>query len=106
MSDRSIEQEHEMLMLGLIHMLGENAWTFLGKRVNPGSDKEEVVLPAARAMIDTLGALKERTEGRLTERERSMLESLLTNLRLNYLEEMKAEANKPKEASASSEPSS
>ena len=99
--ERGIDEEHEALMIGLIFMLAESAWTSLGKRVNPVTGKEEVSLPAARAMIDTLGALKERTSGNLKDRERSLLENQLTNLRLNYVEVLKAEQSQKPEEPAS-----
>lgn len=85
-----IEQEQELLMMKLIMMLAENAWVLLGKRSNPVTGKEETDLGGARYFIDTLGALKDRTEGRLTSRESTLLETELTNLRLNYVEGLKA----------------
>lgn len=84
-----IEQEQELLMMKLIMMLTENAWVLLGKRTNPVTGKEEIDLAGARYFIDTLGALKDRTEGRLTSREVTLLETELTNLRLNYVEGLK-----------------
>jgi hypothetical protein len=74
---------------------------FLGKVRNPVTDKVERDLVGARALIDLLAELEEKTEGRLEDDEKKMLQKALTELRLNYLDEMSkpappaAETGKP-----------
>ena len=87
MSSEDTVDQKEALMMSLIMMLSENAWTMLGKRVNPATGEEEKNLEIARVMIDMLDVLRERTESTLTARERQLLQGQLTNLRLNYVEE-------------------
>ncbi len=112
MSPVESAEEKEAMMLSLIMMLSENAWTMLGKRANPVTNKEEISLEGAQAMIDILHVLQIRTEGNVTERENSMLQAQLTNLRLNYVEVAREhggsadtgeEAKAPEEAAAAAE---
>lgn len=43
-------------------------------------------LPAAQQMIDILSLLEEKTRGNLTPEERQLIDALLYDLRLRYLE--------------------
>ena len=72
-------------------MLGlqQSAMISLGKLMNPLSRKIEVQLDAARDVIDTLAALEFRTQGRLEPDEARVLQQVLTELRMNYLDEVK-----------------
>lgn len=47
-----------------------------------GADAREV----GRALIDTLGMLQEKTEGRLDDDERELLEQTLVALRFRYVQ--------------------
>ena len=46
----------------------------------------EANLPAAQQMIDILALLEEKTRGNLTAQERQLLEQLLYELRMRYIE--------------------
>lgn len=48
--------------------------------------KSEANLPAAQQMIDILALLDEKTRGNLTAEERQLLEQVLFELRLRYVE--------------------
>jgi hypothetical protein len=48
----------------------------------------------AQAVIDTLGMLKEKTQGNLTEQESKMLEEVLHQLRIGYVSFVKNENSK------------
>lgn len=85
-------EESQLLFMGLVSMLSENAFMALGKLSIPGQDEPQVSLPVARQLIGTLEVLQARTEGKLSTQERQHLDLNLTNLRLNYLEVEKAEA--------------
>ena len=61
--------------------------TFLGKLVNPVTGRTERSLEAARWHIDLLGAIAERTRGNLAPDEDRLLTQVLTNLRLNFVQE-------------------
>ena len=61
----------------------------LGKIPNPSTNKTEEDLTQAIFLIDTLGMLKEKTKGNLTQEENELLENLLYELRLQYVESQK-----------------
>ncbi|OGC92022.1 MAG: hypothetical protein A2142_03200 [candidate division Zixibacteria bacterium RBG_16_48_11] len=77
----------------LVLMFQTAALQQLGKLINPLSGKVEQNLEQAKFSIDILGMLEEKTKGNLSSEEQRFLESVLSGLRLNYVEEV----NKPKE---------
>ncbi|MFN8547973.1 MAG: DUF1844 domain-containing protein [Candidatus Eisenbacteria bacterium] len=70
-------------------VLQQQQWTMiqLGKMVNPITGEASRDLDAARMSIDLLGMLQEKTKGNLDSGEERLLSSVLTTLRLNYVEE-------------------
>ena len=58
--------------------------------------------PAAQQMIDILALLEEKTRGNLTAEERQLLEQILYELRMRYVEASKTAANQPPSPRASS----
>lgn len=77
------------LFLQLLLGLQQAAMVALGKLMNPVSGRIERNLEAARNTIDTLSALEVRTRGNLGADEQRVLTQVLTDLRMNYLDEMK-----------------
>jgi len=77
------------LFLQLLFGLQQAAMVALGKLMNPVSGKVERNLEAARNTIDTLSALETRTRGNLESDEQRVLTQVLTDLRLNYVDELK-----------------
>ena len=77
------------LFLQLVLGLQQSAMIALGKLMNPLTRKVEVHLEAARDTIDTLAALEARTRGSLEPDEARVLQQALTDLRMNYLDEVK-----------------
>jgi hypothetical protein len=53
-------------------------------------------LPAAQQMIDILALLEEKTKGNLTAEERQVLEQVLYELRLRYVQAQKDDADRPR----------
>ncbi len=82
------------LFLQLLLGLQQSAMMSLGKLMNPISRKIETNLEAARDAIDTLAALEARTQGKLEPDEARVLTQVLTDLRMNYLEELKKTGGK------------
>jgi hypothetical protein len=78
-----------ILFLQLVIGLQQSAMIALGKLRNPITDKVETDLETARATIDTLAALESRTRGNLERDEARVLEQVLADLRLNYVDETK-----------------
>jgi Domain of unknown function (DUF1844) len=63
-----------------ILLQAQNAGLFLGQIPNPVSGEKSVNLRAAKSVIDSLGMLKNKTAGNLTEHEAKLLETALKNL--------------------------
>jgi hypothetical protein len=73
----------------------------MGKVVNPLSGKVERNLEMARHSIDMLAMIQDKTKGNLSESESGFISHVLTELRMNYVEEVnKPQAEPPKEAAA------
>ena len=77
------------LFLQLILGLQQSAMMSLGKLMNPITRKVESDLDTARATIDTLEAIEIRTRGNLDSDEARVLQQVLADLRMNYVDEVK-----------------
>ena len=73
----------------VLEMLRYQAWVGMGKIVNPQTQAIDRNLEAARMAIDLLVELETKTEGNRSEPESKLLQSVLTELRLNFVEEQK-----------------
>jgi hypothetical protein len=69
--------------------LGSSALLHLGELERPGAGAAEKDLPMAKHTIDILAMLQDKTRGNLTPEEAKLLESLLFDLRLRYVEARK-----------------
>lgn len=70
----------------LLSGLATQALMSLGELENPFTKKSEVDLPEARFHIDMLELMQEKTKGNLTSDEDRMLQGLLYDLRMRYVE--------------------
>ena len=70
----------------------------LGKITHPMTGKVERDLETAKFLIDLLGVMELKTKGNLSGDEERFLGSVLTNLRLNFVQE----ANRPDSPDADS----
>ena len=77
------------LFLQLLLGLQQSGMMSLGKLMNPISRKIETHLDVARDTIDTLAALEVRTRDNLEPDEARVLQQVLTELRMNYLDVVK-----------------
>ncbi len=67
--------------------LSASAEIHLGKLAAPGSDKPAAPNPREAAhLIEVLAMLKEKTAGNLDESEEQLLEAVLYDLRMQYVE--------------------
>ncbi|HEY5961989.1 MAG TPA: DUF1844 domain-containing protein [Polyangiaceae bacterium] len=66
--------------------LSHSAYLHLGDAPNPTSGRAELNLTMARQTIDLLGLLERKTQGNLTGEEERILEQVLYELRLRYVE--------------------
>ena len=60
-----------------------------GEIPNPMSGKSETDVPVAKQMIDILGMLREKTRGNLDAGEQRLMEDILFDLRMKYVEAVK-----------------
>ncbi|HYM80648.1 MAG TPA: DUF1844 domain-containing protein [Candidatus Limnocylindria bacterium] len=88
MSDESPSRQ-AALFLQLVLGLQQTGMMALGKLMNPLTRKIERNLDVARDTIDTLGALEARTRGNLEPDETRVLQQAVTDLRMNYVDEVK-----------------
>ena len=93
MSDTSPSRQ-AALFLQLVLGLQQSGMMALGKLMNPITRKIETHLEAARDTIDTLAALEARTRASLEPDEARVLQQALTELRMNYLDEVKKAGTK------------
>ncbi|MCS7231100.1 MAG: DUF1844 domain-containing protein [Elusimicrobiota bacterium] len=84
-------EEKINLFIALITSLASTCWMQLGKVPNPMTNKIEKELESAKFTIELLRMLKNKTQGNLTTEEEQVLISVITDLELNYAEEVKKE---------------
>ena len=77
------------LFLQLVLGLQQALMIGLGKLMSPMSGKIERNLEAAKNTIDTLAAIEARTRGNLEPDEQRVLTQVVTDLRMNYVDEVK-----------------
>ncbi len=87
----------EQLFDNLISSLVHSVWVSLGKIKNPMSDKIERNLFAASMNIDMLDMLYKRMDSNLSEQEEAYLSRILSELKMNYIEEKKIGEDLPEE---------
>ena len=74
--------------------LSSSALFHFGEIPDPISNQKQRNLPMAKQTIDILGMLKEKTAGNLTEQEDKLLDNLLYDLRMRYINETKKDPSK------------
>ncbi len=85
----AVPSRQAALFLQLVLGLQQSAMISLGKLMNPMSRKIETNLEIARDTIDTLAAVEARTKGNLEPDEARVLAQVLSELRMNYVDEVK-----------------
>ncbi len=91
------EKKKDERFVGLINQFYVGGMAHLGKLPNPVSGKVEENLEMAKEMIEILKMLERKTKGNLNKEEESMLKSFVTNLQLNYVEEIGKKGKEEKE---------
>lgn len=83
------------LFYQLILSLHAGSMQQLGKVASPATGKVERDLVQAKMTIDLIEMLKLKTEGNLVEDERKLLDHVLFELRMNYVDEIKKDKESP-----------
>lgn len=86
--DISLLDVYQLLEV-FVALLSEQAWRYIGLRVNPRSNKIEKDLVKAHDAIDCIIFLVDKIEPHLVDSEKEHLRNLITDLQLNYAEQMK-----------------
>ena len=76
----------EITFSSFILGLSTQALMYLGEIASPQGDKPTVDLASARQMIDVLGVLEKKTSGNLEKDEEQLLDSMLFDLRMKYVQ--------------------
>jgi len=77
------------LFVWFISMLSGKAWEYLGLIMNPETKKLNKDLKKAKIAIDTIAFLFDQIKDALNKEDFNRIESLLANLRMNYVEKLK-----------------
>ena len=71
--------------LNFLMSIASNAASALGMMEHPVTHQRDVDLELGKHWIDVLGMLQKKTQGNLTPQEKQMLESLLADLRMQFV---------------------
>lgn len=66
--------------------LSTEALVHLGEMADPANGEQRRDLPMAQQLIDILGMLRDKTRGNLDNDERALLDAILFDLRMKYVE--------------------
>jgi len=89
MTDESYTEKQLFDMLISQSVYG--VWIALGKMKNPVTDKTEVDLRSASLQIDMLEMINSRMEVSLDKNEKQYIDKILSELKMNFVEEEKKE---------------
>jgi hypothetical protein len=80
----------------LVSYLSTTAMFQLGLIPGPSGERLPADMPNAKRTVDLLGVLQEKTQGNLTANESQLLEDVLYELRMSFVEMQKRQARKSK----------
>ncbi len=84
-------RSQEVAFSAFVLSLGTSALVHLGLAEDPATGQKQVNLPMARHVIDILAMLKDKTAGNLEEDEVRLIDNLLFDLRLKFVEVCQAQ---------------
>lgn len=79
----------EVSFATFILSLSSSALLHLGEIPDPVSQRSETDLPMAKQIIDTIGMLQEKTKNNLDTEEERLVNTLLYDLRMRYVQKCK-----------------
>lgn len=82
------------LLSTTIALLANGAWGWMGLTPNPFTGEMEKDLAQARVAIDTVAFLADRVEPRLSEPDQREMRNLLSNLRVNFVQQSQMPSGK------------
>jgi hypothetical protein len=89
----SDQDRPEVSFIAFIFSLASNAAVHFGDLPDPlTNEKREADLEAAAQLIDILAMLEEKTRGNLTAEERQLMDQVLFELRMRFVEAKKSQS--------------
>jgi hypothetical protein len=85
-ASQSREAAPEITFATFVVGLSTQALVHLGELPDPHTNESAADLPAAQQLIDIIAMLENKTQGNLDRDEQAMLESILFDLRMKYVE--------------------
>jgi len=86
-------EQQDALFVNLVLIFQNAAMQQMGKITNPMTGKVERNLEQARFSIDMIDMLRNKTRGNVSSNLEKLLDTTLTNLRMNYVDEANKEAS-------------
>jgi hypothetical protein len=86
-------EQQDALFVNLVLIFQNAAMQQMGKITNPMTGKVEKNLEQARFSIDMIDMLRSKTRGNLSSDLEKLLDTTLTNLRMNYVDEANKETS-------------
>jgi len=86
--------------VNFLSTLATNAAAALGAMPNPATGKRAIDLETGKFWLEVLGMLKEKTEGNLHKKEQEILDTLLSDLRMQYVQIMRIAEERLKQQAA------
>ncbi len=83
------------LFIALVYSLQMQAMMNLGKIKNPMTDKIERNIEGAEVSIDMIEMLLTKSKDGFTDEEKKVLETIVSDLKLNYVEEKNKKEENP-----------
>ena len=79
---------YQLLQL-FIMLLSEQAWRYMGLRVDPRTNEINKDLAKAHVAIDCIISIVDKMEPQLAGKDTDRLRNLITDLQINYVQQMK-----------------
>jgi hypothetical protein len=96
MSDETPQDPSEVTFIGFVLSLAHTAAYHFGDVADPMTGQTgQLNLAAARQIIDILTLLEQKTRGNLTVEERQLMEQLVYELQMRYVEATKTAPQEP-----------
>ncbi len=86
--DISLLDLYQLLELFIV-LLSEQAWRYMGLRVDPSTNEIKKDFVRAHVAIDCIISLVDKIESHLTSRDKDRLRNLITDLQVNYVKQTK-----------------
>lgn len=80
------DEPEDITFVGFVLSLSTEALALLGEMPHPATGEKMRDLRGAQQFIDILGVLREKTRGNLSSEEDSLMERVLFDLRMKYVE--------------------